>query len=385
MITTDIKYVGVNDYKIDLFEGQYRVPNGMAYNSYVIMDDKIAVMDAVEASFADTWLEQVAAVLEGKTPDYLIVQHMEPDHSSSIVAFTKRYPGAIVVSSERAFLMMQQFYQQDYAERRIVIKDGDSLSLGRHTLQFFAAPMVHWPEVMVTYDVCDHALFSADAFGAFGALDAQQDWEEEARRYYIGIVGKYGMQTNKLLDKANNLEISVICPLHGHVLTDKISRYISLYRTWASYRPELDGVVIAFTSVYGNTRKAVIKLEQALKERDVPVVTFDLARCDTASAVSEAFRNRAIVLATTTYNGEIFPFMREYICELTERGFKDRIVGMIENGSWAPVAAKKMREMLQPCKDLVYTENSVTIRSAMTCENEEAICALADELQRSLK
>ncbi len=382
MIIKDIHYVGVNDHQIDLFEGQYRVPNGMAYNSYVILDQKIAVMDSVDARFSKQWLANVEATLDGAQPDYLVVQHMEPDHSSSIVSFVERYPDAIVVSGEKAFTMMKQFYRDDYAHRRMIIKDGDMLNLGTHTLHFVGAPMVHWPEVVVTYDSYAHVLFSADAFGKFGALDVREDWEDEARRYYFGIVGKYGVQAAKLLDKAQELDIHMICPLHGPVLRENLEHYLSLYRKWAAYEAEREGVVIAYTSVYGNTRLAVQHLEDALRQSGCEVVTYDLARCDMARAMSEAFRYSKLVLATTTYNAEIFPFMREFIHELTERGFRGRTVGIIENGSWAPTAAKKIRSMLESSKNIQYTENTITIRSALTEQNKEQLFALAAELAR---
>ncbi|MBQ7846766.1 MAG: FprA family A-type flavoprotein, partial [Clostridia bacterium] len=355
-ITKDIKYIGVNDHEVDLFEGQYVVPNGMAYNSYVIMDEKIAVMDTVDARFGAQWLENLKGELGGRTPDYLVVQHMEPDHSGSITLFLEKYPEAVVVSSLQAFGMMKQFFGSDYSDRRIVIKEGDTLALGAHTLTFVAAPMVHWPEVFVTYDLADKVLFSADGFGNFGALDVEEDWACEARRYYIGIVGKYGAQVQKLLAKAAGLEISVICPLHGPILTENLGYYLGLYNTWSSYGVESDGVVIAYTSVYGNTKKAVELLEEELKKAGCPKVAVnDLARCDRAEAVEDAFRYGKLVLATTTYNGDVFPFMRDFIHELTERNYQKRTVGIIENGSWAPVAAKKIKSMLEASKELTFT------------------------------
>ena len=380
-ITKDIKYIGVNDHEVDLFEGQYVVPNGMAYNSYMIMDEKIAVMDTVDARFGAQWLENLKGELGGRTPDYLVVQHMEPDHSGSITLFLEKYPEAVVVSSLQAFGMMKQFFGSDYSDRRIVIKEGDTLALGAHTLTFVAAPMVHWPEVFVTYDLADKVLFSADGFGKFGALDVEEDWACEARRYYIGIVGKYGAQVQKLLAKAAGLEISVICPLHGPILTENLGYYLGLYNTWSSYGVESDGVVIAYTSVYGNTKKAVELLEEELKKAGCPKVAVnDLARCDRAEAVEDAFRYGKLVLATTTYNGDVFPFMRDFIHELTERNYQKRTVGIIENGSWAPVAAKKIKSMLEASKELTFTDTTVTLRSALNAQNKEEIKALAQEL-----
>ena len=380
-ITKDIKYIGVNDHKIDLFEGQYDVPNGMAYNSYVITDEKSAVMDSVDARFGEEWLENLAAAMDGKSPDYLVIQHMEPDHSSSIRIFMEKHPETVIVSSDKAFLMMKQFFGTDFADRRIVVKEGDTLTLGKHTLNFVTAPMVHWPEVIVTYDSYDKVLFSADAFGKFGALDVEEDWACEARRYYFGIVGKYGAQAQRLLAKASGLDIAIICPLHGPVLSENLGYYLGLYNTWTSYGVESEGVVIAYTSVYGNTRRAVELLAEELKACGCPKVTVnDLARCDMAEAVEDAFRYGKIVLATTTYNGDIFPFMREFIHELTERGYKNRTVGIIENGSWAPMAAKKIRSMLEGGQALTFTDTTVTLRSAMTEENKKEIRALAEEL-----
>ena len=379
-ITKDIRYIGVNDHRIDLFEGQYIVPNGMAYNSYVILDDKIAVMDTVDAAFTDVWLDNLSAALEGRAPDYLIVQHMEPDHSAGIAAFTAAYPDAVVVATAKAFQMMQSFYGNDYADRRRVVGEGDTLTLGAHTLTFITAPMVHWPEVMVTYDSTDKVLFSADGFGKFGALDIEEDWACEARRYYIGIVGKYGAQVQALLKKAAALDIAVICPLHGPVLTENLAYYIGLYDTWSSYRPESKGVAIAYTSVYGNTKAAVEKLAALLKQKGVKVALSDLARCDMAEAVEDAFRYDRLVLATTTYNADIFPFMKEFIHHLTERGYQNRTVAFIENGSWAPMATKVMRGMLEGCKNLSYAENTVRILSALNADSSAALEALAEEL-----
>ena len=378
-ITNDIKYVGVNDHKIDLFEGQYKVPNGMSYNSYVIFDEKIAVMDSVDARFGAEWLANLDATLGGRKPDYLVIQHMEPDHSSSITLFTDKYPEATVVASDRAFVMMKQFFKDDFSSRRICVKEGDKLNLGKHELNFIAAPMVHWPEVIMTYDSYDKALFSADAFGKFGALDVEDEWACEARRYYFGIVGKYGAQVQKVLGKAAGLDIQVICPLHGPVLSKDLGYYIGLYNTWSSYGVESEGITIAYTSVYGNTKKAVELLEKALIAAGCPKVAVnDLARCDMAEAVEDAFRYGKIILATTTYNGDIFPFMREFIHELTERGYKNRLVGIVENGSWAPIAAKKIKEMLGT--SVTFAENTVTLKSALSDENALQISALAGEM-----
>ncbi len=381
MITETIKYIGVNDHDIDLFEGQYDVPNGMAYNSYVILDEKIAVMDTVDGKFGDAWLENLKKELGDRKPDYLIVQHMEPDHSANIDRFAKEFPEVVIVSTLQAFNMMKKFFFTDYADRRIVVKEGDSLALGAHTLTFYTAPMVHWPEVMVTYDSLDKVLFSADGFGKFGALDVEEDWACEARRYYFGIVGKYGMQVQSLLKKASGLDIATICPLHGPVLKENLGYYLGLYNTWSSYGVESEGVVICYTSVYGNTKKAVELLAEELKKQGCPKVTVnDLARCDMAEAVEDAFRYGKIVLATTTYNAEIFPFMREFIHELTERGYKNRTVGIIENGTWAPMAAKVIKKMLENSKDITYADTTVTVHSAVSEENKEQITALAKEL-----
>lgn len=382
-ITNDIKYIGVNDHAIDLFEGQYIVPNGMSYNSYVILDEKIAVMDTVDANFTHEWLDNIQNSLGGKAPDYLVVQHMEPDHSANIFNFTKAYPDAVIVSSAKAFAMMQNFFGTDFADRRIVVGEGDTLSLGRHELTFVTAPMVHWPEVIVTYDSTDKVLFSADGFGKFGALDVDEDWACEARRYYIGIVGKYGAQVQALLKKAAGLDIQIICPLHGPVLSENLGYYLNLYNTWSSYQPEEEGIVIAYTSVYGNTRKAVMLLAEKLRAMGCPkVVVNDLARCDMAEAVEDAFRYSKLVLATTTYNAEIFPFMREFITHLTERNFSNRTVAFIENGSWAPLAAKVMKGMLEKSKNLNYTDTTVKILSALNEESTAQLNALAEELCR---
>ncbi|MED9970705.1 MAG: flavin reductase [Ruminococcus sp.] len=380
-VTQDIRYIGVNDHKIDLFEGQYIVPNGMAYNSYVIIDDKIAVMDTVDRNFTHEWLNNLEDALDGKKPDYLIVQHMEPDHSANIKNFMNNYPEATIVSSAKAFTMMQNFFGTAFEDRQIVIKEGDTLELGKHVLNFVAAPMVHWPEVMVTYDSTDKVLFSADGFGKFGALDVDEDWACEARRYYIGIVGKYGAQVQNLLKKAANLDIQIICPLHGPVLKENLGYYLGLYNTWSSYSVESDGIMIAYTSVYGNTKKAVEILAEKLRIKGCPkVVVNDLARCDMAEAVEDAFRYGRIVLATTTYNADIFPFMREFINHLTERNFQNKTIGLIENGSWAPLAAKTMRKMLEGCKNITYTDNTVKIMSALNDQSSEQLEKLADEL-----
>ena len=382
-VSEDIRYIGVNDRRIDLFEGQYRVPRGMAYNSYVILDEKIAVMDTVDAAFTHEWLDNLQGVIGGKAPDYLVVQHMEPDHSANIHHFLKAYPDAIVVSSQKAFAMMKNFFGTDFAERRIVVGEGDTLSLGKHTLTFVTAPMVHWPEVIVTYDSFDKVLFSADGFGKFGTTDADEPWEDEARRYYIGIVGKYGTQVQALLKKAAGLEIEKICPLHGPVLSKNLAHYLSLYNTWSAYQPEEDGIVIAYTSIYGNTRKAVNLLAEKLRANGCPVVkVYDLARSDMSEAVADAFRYSKLVLATTTYNADIFPFMREYIDHLTERNFSKRTVALIENGSWAPLAAKVMREMLSSCKNLTFTDTTVKLLSALNEESTAQLNTLAEELCR---
>ena len=381
IITQDIRYIGVNDYDIELFEGLYDVPKGMAYNSYAILDEKIAIMDSVDQNFGKEWLRNIAAVLAGRTPDYLIVQHMEPDHSSNIAAFLDTYPEAKVVSSPKSFVMMEQFFGIDYADRRITVGEGDILELGKHKLTFYTAPMVHWPEVIVTYDAHDKVLFSADGFGKFGTLDTEEDWVCEARRYYFGIVGKYGVQTQNLLKKIAPLDISAICPLHGPVLTGDLSYYTGLYDAWSSYRPETEGVVIAYTSVYGHTKAAVELLADMLRSRGCPKVSVtDLARDDMAEAVEDAFRYSHLVLATTTYNGDIFPFMKEFIHHLTDRNFQNRTVGMIENGTWAPVAAKFMTKILENCRNLTFTENNVKIYSALNDTSRAQLMALAEEL-----
>ncbi len=380
-ITSDIKYIGVNDYNIDLFEGQFDVPNGMAYNSYAILDEKIAIFDTVDANFKDEWLNNISAVLEGRTPDYLIVQHMEPDHSANIKVFAEKYPNAKIVSSAKAFAMMKNFFGTDFADRQVVVGEGSTLDLGKHQLAFVAAPMVHWPEVIVTYDLTDKVLFSADGFGKFGATDADEDWACEARRYYFGIVGKFGASVQMLLKKLAGKELNAICPLHGPVLTENLGYYLDLYNTWSSYGVESEGVVICYTSVYGNTKKAVEILEQKLIEKGcAKVAVNDLARCDMHEAVEDDFRYGKMVLATTTYNGEIFPFMRDFINELTERNFQNKTIGFIENGTWAPVATKFMSGMLEKCKNITYTEAGVKILSAVSEENIEQISALAEEL-----
>ena len=382
-ITNDIRYIGVNDHEVDLFEGQYVVPNGMSYNSYAIMDEKVAIMDTVDQNFTDEWLKNIENTLEGRKPDYLVVHHMEPDHSANIHKFLTVYPEATVVSSAKAFVMMKQFFGTDYADRRIVVGEGDTLCLGKHTLTFVTAPMVHWPEVIVSYDSYDKVLFSADGFGKFGALDVEEDWACEARRYYIGIVGKYGAQTQALLKKAAGLDIAIICPLHGPVLTENLGYYINLYDIWSSYKVESEGVLIAYTSVYGHTKKAVELLAKKLEERGCPKVSVaDLARDDMAEAVEDAFRYSKLVLATTTYNGDVFPFMKEYIHHLTERNYQNRTVAFMENGSWAPVATKFMMKMLEGSKNLTLAENKVRILSALSAESEQQIEALAEELCR---
>ena len=381
MITNDIRYVGVQDHDIDLFEGQYVVPNGMAYNSYLIMDEKIAVMDAVDQNFVDQWLDNIRQVLGGKAPDYLVVHHMEPDHSAGIAAFMNTYPEAVVVSSRMAFVMMKNYFGTDYADRRVMVSEGSQLELGKHTLTFVAAPMVHWPEVMVSYDSCDKVLFSADGFGKFGALDADEDWACEARRYYIGIVGKYGEQVQQLLKKAAGLDISIICPLHGPVLKENLGYYINLYDTWSSYRPENKGVLIAYTSVYGHTKEAVEALAEELTKRGCEKVSVtDLARDDMAEAVEDAFRYDRLVLATTTYNGDIFPFMKEFIHHLTERNYQNRTVGFIENGSWAPQAAKVMERLLSESKNLTILEPKVKLQCALSDSTREQLAQLAAAL-----
>lgn len=383
-LAEDITYIGVNDHDIDLFEGQYVVENGMAYNSYIISDEKTAVFDTVDARFAHQWMDNIQKVLGSRDPDYLIIQHMEPDHSANIAVFMKTYKNTTIVASAKAFAMMKNFFGTDFAERQLVVGEGDTLSLGRHELTFVTAPMVHWPEVIVTYDSYSKVLFSADGFGKFGALDVEEDWACEARRYYIGIVGKYGPQVQSLLKKAATLDIRAIYPLHGPMLTDNLSYYLNLYATWSSYGVETDGVVIAYTSVYGHTKKAAELLAEQLSAKGCPkVVVNDLARCDMAEAVEDAFRYGKLVLATTTYNADIFPFMRTFIEQLTERNFQNRTVAFIENGSWAPLATKTMKAMLQPCKNLTYTEATVCIKSALSDESKAALAALSDELCRS--
>ncbi|MBE6531914.1 MAG: FprA family A-type flavoprotein [Ruminococcaceae bacterium] len=381
-ITNDIKYVGVNDHDLDLFEGQYIVPEGMAYNSYAIIDEKIAVMDSVDLRFAQEWIENIKRETRGRLPDYLVIQHMEPDHSSSIMKFVEAFPTATLVSSAKAFSMMKNFFGTDFTDNRIVVGEGDTLSLGKHNLTVLTAPMVHWPEVIVTYDSTDKVLFSADGFGKFGALDVEEDWACEARRYYIGIVGKYGAQVQALLKKVAGLDIEIICPLHGPVLKENLGYYIDLYDTWSSYRPESEGVAIAYTSVYGNTKKAVELLAKELTDKGVKVALSDLARCDMHEAVEDAFRYSHLVLATTTYNADIFPFMKEFINHVTERGYQNRTVAFIENGSWAPMATKVMRAMLEKSKNLTYTEATVKINSAVSEENIVEIKALAEELAK---
>ena len=380
-ITETIKYIGVNDRKIDLFEGQYEVPNGMAYNSYAVMGEKIAIMDTVDASFGEEWLGNIKTALDGRTPDYLVVQHMEPDHSSNISAFANEYPNAKIVASQKAFVMMKNFYGNDFAENRIVVGEGDTLDLGGRTLNFMTAPMVHWPEVIVSFDSLDKVFFSADAFGKFGTLDTDEDWACEARRYYFGIVGKYGVQVQALLKKASALEIEKICPLHGPILSENLEYYLNLYNTWSSYGVESDGVVIAYTSVYGNTKKAVEILAEELKALGCPKVAVnDLARCDMAEAVEDAFRYGKLILATTTYNGDIFPFMKEFIEHLTDHNFQNRTIGLMENGSWAPMAAKVMTSMFEKSKNITFAQNTVKIMSAVSDENKNEIKALAEEI-----
>ena len=382
-ISNSIKYVGVNDHDIDLFEGQYIVPNGMAYNSYVILDEKIAVMDTVDVNFVDKWLDNVEKATDGKAPDFLVVHRMEPDHSAGIKRFIEKYPNAQIVSSSKAFVMMKNFFGISFEDKQIMVGECSTLNLGTHNLTFITAPMVHWPEVIVSYDDVDKVLFSADAFGKFGALDVEEDWACEARRYYFGIVGKYGAQVQLLLKKASGLDIKTICPLHGPILTENLDYYLNLYDVWSSYRPENEGVLIAYTSVYGNTKKAVELLEKELLDNGVQkVVVADLARDDMAEAVEDAFRYSKLVLATTTYNGDVFPFMREFINHLVERNYSSRTVAFIENGSWAPMATKVMNTMLEKSKKLTYAENSVKIMSALSEDNIEQIKALAKELAK---
>lgn len=382
-ITKDIRYIGVNDHQVDLFEGQYVVPSGMSYNSYAIMDEKVAIFDTVDRNFTAQWLDNIRTVLDGRKPDYLIIQHMEPDHSANIANFLKEYPDTTVVSSAKAFTMMGNFFGADCAPNRLVVGEGSTLCLGAHTLTFVTAPMVHWPEVIVTYDALDKVLFSADGFGKFGALDVEQDWDDEARRYYIGIVGKYGPQVQALLKKAAGLEISKICPLHGPVLTENLGHYLNLYNLWSSYQPEEEGVVVAYTSVYGNTKAAAELLAKSLSDAGCSkVVVFDLARCDMAQAVADAFRYSKLVLATTTYNADIFPFMKEFIHHLTERSFQNRTVAFVENGTWAPTAAKCMAKMLEGSKNLTFANTTVKILSALSDDSKAQIAALAEELSK---
>lgn len=380
-ITDSIKYVGVNDHQVDLFEGQYKVPNGMSYNSYVILDEKVAVMDTVDAHFTDEWLGNLARVLDGRKPDYLVVQHMEPDHAANVANFMKAYPETTVVANAKTFVMIKNFFELDLEGRKLVVENGSSLSLGSHTLTFVFAPMVHWPEVMVTYESSEKVLFSADGFGKFGALDVEEDWDDESRRYFIGIVGKYGAQVQALLKKAAALDISIICPLHGPILTENLGHYIGLYDTWSSYRPEEEGVVIAYTSVYGHTKKAVELLAEKLKANGAPkVVVYDLARDDMSAAVADAFRYSRLVLATITYNGSIYPFMNDFVTRLVEHNFQNRTVGLIENGSWAPTAARVIKKMMEGSKNIKWTDTTVTIMSAVKQENMEQIEAMAKEL-----
>ena len=380
MITNDIRYVGVNDHEVDLFEGQYVVPNGMSYNSYAILDEKVAIMDTVDSRFIDAWLQNIRSLLGDREPDFLVVQHMEPDHSSGIDTFLNTYPNAQVVSSAKAFAMMKNFFGTDYEDRRVVVGEGSQLSLGRHTLTFVTAPMVHWPEVIVTYDALDKVLFSADGFGKFGALDVEEPWDDEARRYFIGIVGKYGAPVQALLKKAATLDIAAICPLHGPVLKENLGHYLGLYDAWSSYRPEEEGIVVAYTSVYGHTKEAALLLAERLRLKGAKVVVYDLARCDMAAAVADAFRYSKLVLATTTYNGDIFPFMKEFIHHLTERNYQNRMVGFLENGTWAPVAAKTMQKMLEGSKKLLVAEPIVTVQSALSGASRARIDALAHTL-----
>lgn len=380
-ITDSIKYVGVNDHQVDLFEGQYKVPNGMSYNSYVILDEKVAVMDTVDAHFTDEWLGNLARVLDGRKPNYLVVQHMEPDHAANVANFMKAYPETTVVANAKTFVMIKNFFELDLEGRKLVVENGSSLSLGSHTLTFVFAPMVHWPEVMVTYESSEKVLFSADGFGKFGALDVEEDWDDESRRYFIGIVGKYGAQVQALLKKAAALDISIICPLHGPVLTENLGHYIGLYDTWSSYRPEEEGVVIAYTSVYGHTKKAAELLAEKLKANGAPkVVVYDLARDDMSAAVADAFRYSRLVLATITYNGSIYPFMNDFVTRLVEHNFQNRTVGLIENGSWAPTAARVIKKMMEGSKNIKWLDTTATIMSAVKQENVEQIEAMAKEL-----
>ena len=381
-VTEDIIYVGVNDHEVDLFEGQYDVPNGMAYNSYVVLDEKVAVFDTVDAHFKDEWLANLEEAFAGRTPDYLIVQHMEPDHAANIANFAEKYPEAKIVGNAKTFPMMKQFFGTDFADRQVIVKEGETLSTGKHNLTFVMAPMVHWPEVMMTYDTTDKIFFSADAFGKFGALDVEEEWDCEARRYYIGIVGKYGPMVQKLFGKVGSLEIKAICPLHGPVLTENLEHYLNLYNIWSSYQVETEGTVIAYTSVYGNTKKAVELLAEKLKEEGCPkVVVKYLARDDMAEAVEDAFRYGKLILATTTYNGDIFPFMKEFINHLTERNYQNRMIGFVENGSWTPMAAKIMKAAFEKSKNITFADTTVTIRSAVDETSEAQIAALAKEMK----
>lgn len=380
-ITNDIVYVGVNDHKVDLFEGQYKVPNGMSYNSYIVLDDKITVFDTVDAGFTDEWLSNIKDTLKDKKPDYLVVQHMEPDHSANVKNFADAYPETKIVANVKTFNMMKQFFGTDFADRQVVVKDGETLNTGKHTFTFVFAPMVHWPEVMVTYDSFDKVLFSADGFGKFGALDVEEDWIDEARRYYIGIVGKYGMQVQNLLKKASALDINIICPLHGPVLTENLGYYLNLYDIWSSYKVEKEGIVIAYTSVYGNTKKAVeILKEELVKLGCKNVIVNDLARCDMSKAIADAFTYGKLVLATTTYNNGIFPFMKEFIDGLVERNYKNRNIGLIENGAWAPTAGKIMKASFEKSKDIKFADTVVTIKSAVNDESINALKNLAEEI-----
>lgn len=382
-ITNDIIYVGVNDFEVDLFEGQYKVPNGMCYNSYVVMDEKVTVFDTVDANFNDKWLENLDKALNNRKPDYLVVQHMEPDHSANIFNFAKKYPDALIVANAKTFVMMKQFFGTEFEDRRVVVKDGESLNTGKHTFTFVFAPMVHWPEVMVTYDSFDRVLFSADGFGKFGSFDAKEQWVDEARRYFIGIVGKYGMQVQNLLKKASTLDIQIICPLHGPILTENLGYYLDLYNTWSSYSVEEDGIVLAYTSVYGNTKKAVELLANNLKELGEKVTVYDLARCDMSQAVADAFRYGKLVLATLTYNGDVFPFMRDFIAHLTERNYQNRTIGLIENGSWAATAAKVMKTKFEKSKNIKFTDTVVTIKSAVNDDTIKDIKKLAEEIHNA--
>ena len=385
IISDSIKFIGVNDHELDLFEGMYEVPNGISYNSYAIVDEKIAIMDTVDANFTKTWLDNIKNTLLDRDPDYLVIQHMEPDHSANIYHFVETYPNTKIVSSAKSFAMMKNFFGTDFSEKQIVVDEGDTISLGKHVLTFFTAPMVHWPEVIVTYDHTDQVLFTADGFGKFGALDIEEEWACEARRYYIGIVGKYGAQVQKLLKKVSGLDIQAICPLHGPVLKENLGYYMNLYDTWSRYQPETEGIVIAYTSVYGNTKKAVLQLEEKLREKGCQVVVYDLARCDMSEAVEDAFRYSKIVFATTTYNGGIFPFMREFIYDLVERNFSNRTVAMMENGSWTPLAAKIMKGMLEKCRNLTFTDTTVQILSALNEESTDQLNNLVTELSKDIQ